>query len=94
LELSFAQNGHPALSDRGGLNSGQRCSAGRALPFDGGRPLGVFLSGGIDSSASPRDERHGAGAIKTFSVGFANAKRTSLEYAQWSRAPSTRIITK
>jgi asparagine synthase (glutamine-hydrolysing) len=45
-------------------------------------PLGVFLSGGIDSSAiAALVRRMSSGQVKTFSVGYAEAKFSELDYA-------------
>ncbi|MGE0131172.1 MAG: asparagine synthase (glutamine-hydrolyzing) [Blastocatellales bacterium] len=54
-------------------------------------PLGVFLSGGIDSSAiAATMSRMVNGRIKTFSVGFNEAEANELEYARLvSRAYGT-----
>ena len=83
-ELSFAHNGHPTLSDRDSIEQWTelfREAVRSHLMAD--VPLGVFLSGGIDSSAivammssmSPEP-------IKTFSVGFAEREANELEYAR------------
>jgi len=83
-ELSFAHEGHPALSDHDAIEQWTelfREAVRSHLMAD--VPLGVFLSGGIDSSAiaammsglSP--ER-----IKTFSVGFAEREANELGYAR------------
>ena len=46
-------------------------------------PLGVFLSGGVDSSAiASIMKRLVDGPIKTFSVGYAEAEYSELEYAR------------
>ncbi|MFH1061309.1 MAG: asparagine synthase (glutamine-hydrolyzing) [Candidatus Omnitrophota bacterium] len=45
-------------------------------------PLGVFLSGGIDSSAIVSQMSKYTSNIKTFSVGFENKLYNELEYAQ------------
>src|SRR5262249_40113212 len=46
-------------------------------------PLGVFLSGGIDSSAIVAAmSESGAGSIKTFSVAFDEREANELEYAR------------
>src|SRR5262249_16958089 len=83
-DLSFAQNGHPALSDPGAIEQWTELfrEAGRPhLMAD--VPLGVFLSGGIDSSAIAAMMSDMAPApIKTFSVGFAEREANELEYAR------------
>ena len=46
-------------------------------------PLGVFLSGGLDSSlivAAMRER--GVNALRTFSVGFAEAEASELPFAR------------
>lgn len=46
-------------------------------------PLGVFLSGGIDSSAVlAMMARHHCGPVKTFSIGFADQDYSELAYAR------------
>ncbi|HKC88488.1 MAG TPA: asparagine synthase (glutamine-hydrolyzing), partial [Blastocatellia bacterium] len=83
-DLSFAQNGHPALSDRGAIEQWTelfREAVRSHLMAD--VPLGVFLSGGIDSSAIAAMMSDMAPApIKTFSVGFAEREANELEYAR------------
>src|SRR5215475_11672457 len=83
-DLSFAQNGHPALSDRGAIEQWTELFRGAVrshLMAD--VPLGVFLSGGIDSSAIAAVMSGMAREpIKTFSVGFAEREANELEYAR------------
>ena len=51
-------------------------------------PLGVFLSGGVDSSAvAAVTKRIARGPVKTFSVGYAEERYSELSYA--ARAAST-----
>ena len=45
-------------------------------------PLGVFLSGGLDSSAVAALARPHTGRLKTFSVGYAEAPFSELPYAR------------
>jgi asparagine synthase (glutamine-hydrolysing) len=46
-------------------------------------PLGVFLSGGLDSSAIvAMMRRHITGALKTFTIGYQDRTFSELEYAQ------------
>ena len=46
-------------------------------------PLGVFLSGGLDSSAVVAFmRRSGMQRIKTFSLGYADGSFSELEYAR------------
>lgn len=45
-------------------------------------PFGAFLSGGIDSSAIVAVMRRHLGTVRTFSVGFAEARYSELEYAR------------
>lgn len=46
-------------------------------------PLGVFLSGGLDSSAiAAVAQRHTGGALKTFSIGFPEGCYSELPYAR------------
>jgi asparagine synthase (glutamine-hydrolysing) len=83
-DLSFAQNGHPALSDRGAIEQWTelfREAVRSHLMAD--VPLGVFLSGGVDSSAIAAVMSDMArGPVKTFSVGFAEREANELEYAR------------
>jgi asparagine synthase (glutamine-hydrolysing) len=47
-------------------------------------PLGMFLSGGVDSSAiAAIIKRQATGPVKTFSVGYGEAAYSELEYAQY-----------
>src|SRR5262249_40336539 len=82
--LSFARNGHPALSDRGAIEQWEelfREAVRSHLMAD--VPIGVFLSGGIDSSAIAAVMSGMAREpIKTFSVGFAEREANELEYAR------------
>ena len=54
-------------------------------------PLGMFLSGGLDSSAiAAMMKRATSGPVKTFAVGYAEAEYSELEYArQVARAIGT-----
>jgi asparagine synthase (glutamine-hydrolysing) len=83
-DLSFAQNGRPALSDRGAIEQWTelfRAAVRSHLMAD--VPLGVFLSGGIDSSAiAAMMSGMAREPIKTFSVGFAEREANELEYAR------------
>jgi len=83
-DLSFTQNGHPALSDRGSVEQWTelfREAVRSHLMAD--VPLGVFLSGGVDSSAIAAVMSDMArGPIKTFSVGFAEREANELDYAR------------
>jgi asparagine synthase (glutamine-hydrolysing) len=83
-DLSFAQNGHPALSDRGAIEQWTelfREAVRSHLMAD--VPLGVFLSGGVDSSAIAAVMSGMARTpVKTFSVGFAEREANELEYAR------------
>jgi asparagine synthase (glutamine-hydrolysing) len=83
-DLSFAQNGHPALSDRGAIEQWTELFRGAVrshLMSD--VPLGVFLSGGVDSSAIAAVMSDMVREpIKTFSVGFAEREANELEYAR------------
>jgi asparagine synthase (glutamine-hydrolysing) len=83
-DLSFAQNGRPAVSDRGAVEQWTelfREAVRSHLMAD--VPLGVFLSGGIDSSAIAAVMSGMArGPIKTFSVGFAEREANELDYAR------------
>ncbi len=46
-------------------------------------PLGAFLSGGVDSSAiTALIQRHAAGRVKTFSVGYREEQYSELTYAR------------
>ena len=46
-------------------------------------PLGVFLSGGLDSSAlAAMTARHASGRVQSFSVGFAEEEANELPYAR------------
>jgi asparagine synthase (glutamine-hydrolysing) len=83
-DLSFAQNGRPALSDRGAIEQWTelfRAAVRSHLMAD--VPLGVFLSGGIDSSAiAAMMSGMAREPIKTFSVGFTEREANELEYAR------------
>jgi asparagine synthase (glutamine-hydrolysing) len=83
-DLSFARNGHPALSDRGAIEQWTelfREAVRSHLMAD--VPLGVFLSGGVDSSAiAAVMSGMSREPIKTFSVGFAERDANELEYAR------------
>ncbi len=73
-EIGFHNNGDPSISDA--VSAGERleheleAAVGRHLESD--VPLGVFLSGGIDSSAivAMMSRRLPARQIKTFCIGF------------------------
>src|SRR5439155_3540661 len=46
-------------------------------------PLGMFLSGGVDSSAiAALMKRNFSGPVKTFAVGYAEAEYSELSYAR------------
>ena len=46
-------------------------------------PLGMFLSGGVDSSAiAALMKRHVHGPVKTFAVGYREAEFSELSYAR------------
>jgi asparagine synthase (glutamine-hydrolysing) len=83
-DLSFAQNGHQAISDRGAVGQWTelfREAVRSHLMAD--VPLGVFLSGGVDSSAIAAVMSEMArGPVKTFSVGFAEREANELDYAR------------
>jgi len=83
-DLSFTQNGHPAPSDRGAIEQWTelfREAVRSHLMAD--VPLGVFLSGGVDSSAIAAVMSGMAREpIKTFSVGFAEREANELDYAR------------
>lgn len=50
-------------------------------------PLGVFLSGGLDSSAiAALTQRRMDGRVRTFSVGYAETKFSELDYARQAAA--------
>jgi asparagine synthase (glutamine-hydrolysing) len=50
-------------------------------------PLGLFLSGGVDSSTiAALVKRHAAGPVKTFSVGYAESEYSELGYARQTAA--------
>src|SRR5262245_44011732 len=83
-DLSFAQTGHPALSDRGAIEQWTelfREAVRSHLASD--VPPSVFLSGGVDSSAIAAVMSGMAREpIKTFSVGFVERGANDLEYAR------------
>jgi asparagine synthase (glutamine-hydrolysing) len=83
-DLSFARNGHTVLSDRGAIEQWTelfREAVRSHLMAD--VPLGVFLSGGVDSSAiAAVMSDMSREPIKTFSVGFAEREANELEYAR------------
>src|SRR5215510_14565548 len=83
-DLSFAQIGQPALSDRGAIEQWTelfRAAVRSHLMAD--VPIGVFLSGGVDSSAIAAVMSEMAPEpIKTFSVGFAEREANELNYAR------------
>src|SRR5215510_13959647 len=83
-DVSFAHNTHPTLSDRDAIEQWTELFRGAVrshLMAD--VPLGVFLSGGIDSSAIAAVMRGMTSEpIKTFSVGFAEREGNELEYAR------------
>ncbi len=83
-DLSFAHAGRPILSDREAIESWRelfREAVRSHLMAD--VPLGVFLSGGIDSSAiTAMMSEMTPEPIKTFSVGFAEREANELEYAR------------
>jgi len=83
-DMSFAQNGHSVVSDRDAIEQWTelfREAVRSHLMAD--VPLGVFLSGGIDSSAiAAMMSEMTTEPIKTFSVGFAEREANELEYAR------------
>src|SRR5215467_1237288 len=83
-DMSFARNGHSVVSDRDAVEQWTelfRAAVRSHLMAD--VPLGVFLSGGIDSSAiAAMMSGMAREPIKTFSVGFAEREANELEYAR------------
>ena len=58
-------------------------------------PLGMFLSGGVDSSAiAALMKRMVSTPVKTFAVGYAEAPYSELEFARQVAGRSARSITK
>ncbi len=91
-DLSFEAAGRVALSDRDATEQWTELFRGAVrshLMAD--VPLGMFLSGGIDSSAiAAMMSEMAPEPIKTFSVGFAEREANELEYARLvSRAFNT-----
>ena len=58
-------------------------------------PLGMFLSGGVDSSAiAALIKQSTGGAVKTFAVGYRETQFSELTYAARLRGPSAPSTTK
>ena len=56
-------------------------------------PLGVFLSGGLDSSAiAALAQRAVSRPLQTFAVGYSETEFSELSYARQVAAASARII--
>ncbi len=83
-DLSFDLESQPALSDRDAIEQWTelfREAVRSHLMAD--VPLGLFLSGGVDSSAiAAMMSDMTSQRIKTFSVGFAEREANELEYAR------------
>src|SRR5215468_1321844 len=83
-DMSFARSGRPVLGDRETIDEWRelfREAVRSHLMAD--VPLGVFLSGGIDSSAiTAMMSEMTPEPIKTFSVGFAEREANELEFAR------------
>lgn len=60
-------------------------------------PVGVFLSGGVDSSTNAalfaETETRGAGAVKTFSIGYSDTAETHRNEFSWARKVASHLGT-
>jgi asparagine synthase (glutamine-hydrolysing) len=75
---------HPALDERGWINeTRRRLEESVEMHLMSDVPLGVFLSGGLDSSAIAALTQRGLSRpVQTFAVGYSEAEFSELSYAR------------